>query len=409
MKKLFSLFTFMFILQGLTWSQNTQQEWPDDFTQPPSQIWSYQTKGPIYSNPVVDNGIIYFGSVDSSLYAVNLSDGRLSWTFKTGGDIRSSVLIDANNVLLVSGDGCLYSINKTTHQLNWKFKSRGDKKYELFTFADYYQSSPIINKDTVFYGSGDQYVYAVNKSTGKLIWEYQTGGIVHATPLLHRNRIYVGSFDGYFYALESTSGKLAWKFKSIGQRYFPKGEMTGSAIGYGSMIFVGGRDYNLYSLHFDKGSGIWNKQFPGGWAIAKPVIKDTVLYVGTSDDKALFALDPFEGRVKWRTDVKFNVFGSYAFSKKMMYVPTLMGAIYAINLKDGSVAWRMNSDLYKKSHLDYFTEDDQYRDDIENIVTGEDGFLKMYYNLGAIFSTPLITGNYLVVTSTDGKIYAYKR
>lgn len=383
-------------------------DYPSDIEKTPSLAWEYKTNGPIYSSPILENNIIYFGSLDSNFYAVDLNNGKLLWKYKTDGDIRSNAVIAGNNILVVSGDGCLYSINKNTHQLTWKFKSRGDKKYELYTFADYFQSSPIVNGDTVFYGTGDCYIYAVNITNGQKIWEYKTDGIVHATPLYYKNNIYVGSFDGHLYALESKSGKLVWKFKTIGQRYFPKGEMSGSAIAFAGMIIAGGRDYNLYALSANKGYGVWNRQFPKGWAIAKPVIRDTVLYVGTGDDKALFALDPYDGAQKWSTDVKFNVFGSFAFSKNMIYVPTLMGRIYAININDGSIVWKLNSALYEKNRLNYFTKEDNYREDIEKIVSEKDGVLNMYYNLGAIFSTPLVINHYLIFTSTDGKIYAFK-
>jgi len=33
-------------------------------------IWSYQTKGNIYSSPTVANGVLYFGSDDHNVYAV---------------------------------------------------------------------------------------------------------------------------------------------------------------------------------------------------------------------------------------------------------------------------------------------------------------------------------------------------
>jgi outer membrane protein assembly factor BamB len=389
--------------------KSAAQPFPDDFLKAPSLRWGFQTGGPIYSSPVIDKETVYFGSLDSTLYALNSTNGQLKWKFKTGGDIRSTILLDDKSLYCISGDGCLYAIGKKNQQLRWKFKGRGDRKYELFSFADYFQSSPVAEGNTIFFGSGDGYVYAVDKTTGTLIWEYQTGSVVHSSPAIHHGKVYVGSFDGYLYALNAKDGHLEWRYKSMGHQYFPKGEMQGSPVIHENLVFVGSRDYQLYALNTETGKEVWKKKFPKGWAMAKPVIRDGVLYVGTSDDKVLAALNPRTGEPIWQADVKFNVFGATAFSENLAYVGTLMGRLYAIDLKSGKVMWEINNPLYEKNRLNYFKEDDTYRNDIQTIIKKNDDFLTLYYNLGAIFSTPVVTQKYIIVTSTDAKIYGYVR
>ncbi len=399
----FGLAFFCFVIESVS------HPFPDDFIKAPSLAWEFQTGGPIYSSPVIEKETVYFGSLDSNLYALNLKTGQLKWKFKTGGDIRSTILLDRNHIYCVSGDGCLYAIEKENQQLRWKFEGRDDRKYELFSFADYFQSSPVAVGNTIFFGSGDGYVYAVDKVTGKLIWEYKTGSVVHSSPAVQNNKVYVGSFDGNFYALNAQDGHLEWKYKSVGHEYFPKGEMQGSPVIYEELVFVGSRDYQLYALNAETGKEIWKKKFPKGWAMAKPVIRDGVLYVGTSDDKVLAAINPRTGEAIWQADVKFNVFGAAAFSNTLAYVGTLMGRLYAIDVKSGKVRWEINNPLYEKNRLNYFKEDDTYRNDIQSIIKKNDDFLKMYYDLGAIFSAPAVTQNYIIVTSTDAKVYSYVR
>jgi len=95
----------------------------------------------------------------------------------------------------------------------------------MYDQYDYYQSTLVIRGDTVFFGSGDGHVYAVRQRTGKLIWKFKTGNIVHSKPALYNGHLFAGSFDGYIYALNTSDGSLVWKMKSLGQRFFPKGEM----------------------------------------------------------------------------------------------------------------------------------------------------------------------------------------
>lgn len=373
----------------------------------PKQRWSFATAAPIYASPLIEKGIIYIGSTDSNFYALRAESGQLAWKFKSGGEIRSTACSDENNVYFFSGDGCLYSINKTTQHLNWKFRSRGDKKYALYSFADYFQSSPLLQKDTLFFGSGDGYVYAVDARKGTSIWEFKTASVVHSSPVYDNNTVYIGSFDGYMYALHSGSGTLQWKFKSVGHRYFPQGEMQGSPIAFEGMIFCASRDYNFYALDATKGHALWNKQFPRGWAMAKPVVKDSILYIGTSDDKLILALNPYFGTQLWQTNVKFNVFASFAFYKQQLIGATLMGRLYALDAQRGTILWQVDNELYKKNRSKYLKDDESYRDDIGLVIRKDEDVLTMYNELGAIFSTPLVWQDVLFTASTDGSIRCY--
>lgn len=74
--------------------------------------WSYVTDGAIVnSSPAVDvNGVIYFGSWDDGVYAIN-PDGTLKYRFPTGGNVWSSPVIGEDGIIYVgSYDGKLYAI-----------------------------------------------------------------------------------------------------------------------------------------------------------------------------------------------------------------------------------------------------------------------------------------------------------
>lgn len=71
--------------------------------------------------------------------------------------------------------------------------------------------------------------------------------------------------------------------------------------------------------------------------------------------------------------------------------------------------WEINNSLYEKNRLNYLKEDNTYRNDIQTIIKQNDDFLTLYYDLGAIFSAPAVTQKYIIVTSTDAKIYGYVR
>lgn len=376
-----------------------------DITAVPKVAWQLQFKKAFYGSAVIKDDVVYAGCTDSNFYAIDAGTGKIKWKFKTGGDIRSTPAIADGRIFFTSGDGVLYCLNEKG-ALIWRFASNGDKKYPLYSFADYWQSSPVVDDTRIYFGSGDHFVYAIDAATGQVIWKYQTGDVVHATPAISGNRLFIGSFDGYFYALNKLSGTLLWKFKSVGHRYFPKGEMQASAAVLDHLVFTGGRDYNFYALNDSLGYSEWNRSFEKGWAMTKPIFKDGVVYEGTSDDHLLLAYKP-NGSLIWKADLKFNIFGSPAFSDGKLYVGTLMGRLYAIDQKAGRIDWSINSAGFEQYRADYFKPDESYRDDIAQILGKPEQYIDALQKLGAIFSQPAITADYLIITTVGGQIICY--
>ena len=58
----------------------------------------------MYSSPAVANGVVYVGSFDAKVYALNATTGATLWTATTGGDVISSPAV-ANGVVYVGSDG----------------------------------------------------------------------------------------------------------------------------------------------------------------------------------------------------------------------------------------------------------------------------------------------------------------
>ena len=376
-----------------------------DIAAVPKTKWKFHTKSPVVASPIVSDGLAYFGSNDSVLYAVDTETGSARWQFKSQGPIRSSVAIEGNNLFLVGGDGKVYSIDKHSGRVRLTFTTGGEQLYKYYSYADYYFSSPVVNSGVMYFGSGDGSVYALKTGDGALLWQFKTGDVVHSSPVVFGEKVYVGSFDGYVYALHRQSGTMAWKFKSVGHRFFPEGEMQGSPVVANGLVYIGSRDYNLYALDTARGYSHWNKQFPKGWAMALSV-RDSVLYVGTSDDDLLIAMDGKTGNEIWKTDVRFNIFGSPALTESMIYVGTLLGQLHGIDLLTGAIGWTFNTDGYTRHHAKYFkSESNITKDEFYAGISNPEAYIDALNSLGAIFSTPAVTDSLMIVSSTDGTVY----
>ena len=72
-------------------------------------------------------------------------------------------------------------------------------------------SSPAIGSDgTVYVGSWDKKLYAINGKSGVKLWEFETGSSVWSSPAIGSDgTVYVGSSDKKLYAIKTDSKGLA--------------------------------------------------------------------------------------------------------------------------------------------------------------------------------------------------------
>jgi hypothetical protein len=112
-------------------------------------VWKYATGNYLWSSPAVAYGIVYVGSFDDNVYALNATTGACVWKYATG---------------------------------------------------NYVISSPAVANGIVYVGSYDDNVYALNAATGALVWKYATGNLVYSSPAVANGIVYIGSYDGNVYA-----------------------------------------------------------------------------------------------------------------------------------------------------------------------------------------------------------------
>jgi outer membrane protein assembly factor BamB len=146
-------------------------------------LWSYKTGNLVdYSSAAAINGVVYVGSDDHYVYALNAANGAFVWSYKTGGSIDSSPTVDSGVVYIGSEDHKVYALNATTGGKIWSYGT-----------DDEVESSPAVVNGVVYVGSDDNKVYALNATTGTKIWSYGTGNFVDSTPAVVNDVVYVGS------------------------------------------------------------------------------------------------------------------------------------------------------------------------------------------------------------------------
>jgi outer membrane protein assembly factor BamB len=275
--------------------------------------WSYLTGSYVYTTPAVAGGVVYVGADDSYLYALNAADGTLKWRYKTGSGVESSPTVLNGIVYFGSNDFYVYALNASTGALVWRYKTNGEV-----------ESRPTIVNGVIYVGAGypDSSVYALNLSDGTLLWSYHTGDYIYSSATVVNGVLYIGSNDSYVYALYASSGALVWRYKT--------GSFIRStpAVANG-VVYVDSFDGYLYALTADNGTLLW--RVPGGQdSRIEPAVVNGIVYTRYG---AYYAST---GVLIWKT---VDAFSEPIVVNGIVYVGTTSG-FAALNSENGSEYWR---------------------------------------------------------------------
>jgi len=392
--------------------------------------WKFKTGGKVFSSPVVCNGMVYVGSEDHNLYAIDKISGKLLWKFHTGGAVHSSAAVYKNVVYFGSYDGFYYAVNATTGKLKWKFKTGGEKKVGakgLWTMKpadrymddlfDFFLSSPVIGADSydpiVYFGSSDGNLYALHALTGKKNWAFKTNGLIHNSPALYNGSIYFGSWDTFLYSIDAKTGHLKWKFETGKEpvQHILEG-IEGSPSCSGGIIYFGSRDGFFYALDAFNGSMKWKYAANSSWVINTAAVKDNVVYLGTSDTFLFLGLDAKTGQEKIHYKTNGYVYSSPALAGNAAFFGDFTGSLYAVDINSGKLISKFETPGKKanaKAILDSAGNIDfnllAKGKDIANYDTNVYG-MDQLYKLGSIVSSPSISNGVIYFGSADQYVYA---
>ncbi|MFQ5874244.1 MAG: PQQ-binding-like beta-propeller repeat protein [Dehalococcoidia bacterium] len=217
----------------------------------------FDAKSPIWGAPVVDKGIVYFGTMGGTLFGVNEGGGK-AFEFRVGGAIAATPLVKDGVVYVGSFDKKFYAIVPGINKPKWTFS--GDNWF----WGEAILAQVPGTGDIIFVGSLDGKVYALNAGSGNPVWlqPFQTGQGIRAGPVLANRTSFsgpfanvtdqvlvVGSRDGMVYGLDPISGKLAWK-----EPFDAGGRVLAPPTAVNNIIYVSNTDHDLFALDAETGT-----------------------------------------------------------------------------------------------------------------------------------------------------------
>jgi len=204
-------------------------------------------------------------------------------------------------------------------------------KWSFATGESVWSSAAIAEDGTVYIGSFDDYLYAVNPD-GTEKWRFATGSYVAGGPAVGADgTVYFGSGDRNVYAA-NPDGTERWRFLTMDVE--TPGVASSPAIGTDGTVYVGSYDYNLYAINPD-GSLKWSFMTGGAVHSSPAIDADGTVYVGSS---GLYAINP-GGTEKWHIASGFVDSSPAIGADGTVYVGN-GDYLYAVN-PDGTEKWSL--------------------------------------------------------------------
>jgi len=290
---------------------------PEETRQP---LWQFSCDDEVRASPIVHEGILYIGSYDHHLYALNANTGQLIWKYRTEAGICATACVADEKALFGSEDMLLYAVSQRGGRIIWTCPTDGRIR-----------SSPLAVYGHVFFGSDDGCLYALHADSGRIIWRFRAGGPIRSRPALAGELVVFGCEDGQVYAVDMGSGELRWKQRTA------QGIVSSPAVG-DSMVYIGSRDWHLHALNARSGWPVWRFR-TGNAVLSTPAIADNRLYVG-SVDGSIYAIDARNGRQIWRYATEGQVTSSAAIWQDALYVGSVDTHLYSLEINSGKLRWR---------------------------------------------------------------------
>ena len=316
-------------------------------------------------------------------------------------------------------DGRLYALNAQSGALKWKFVTGGERRFERNPRGSSRKTRPLrtnsMSSFPVRWLSRERFtsaaatdLYAVDANSGELRWKPDRrrraffAGSTPTAPLLR-------SLAQLLYAADAVTGKEKWRFQA-GEDPLIHNQVgfQSSAAVVNGVVYVGCRDSNLYAFDAATGKEKWRFNNEGSWVITSPAVKDGKVFFATSDSSLYRVVDAATGKSLLREDTKAYVFSSPAIAGDVVVYGVLNGTLQARDVNTGTLLWEDQTEASKANKGWVLTSERKFNGPLvfhspwrEAATVAVD----RQFNVGAIFSSPLIINGIVYFTSTDGCLY----
>ena len=289
--------------------------------------WTYTTEGAIISSPVAADGMVWVGSSDGLIHAVDLTTGEARWSYPTEDIVDAPPLYHDGSIYVGSSDGNLYALTADTGELIWKRETE-DRILggaNLVVMPD--------GSARIVVGSYDTRLYCFDAKSGDELWNYATTNYLNGTPAILGDRIVFGGCDAILHVVSASTGELLDQVE-LG----PDCHVAGSVALDGDLAYLG--HYGNEFICVDLNTALTHWVYPSrrhAFFSSPAIGEDRIVFGGR--DKKLHCVGKFDGIPFWTFPTRRKVDGSPVICGDKVVFGSGDGRLYLLSLEDGSELW----------------------------------------------------------------------
>jgi outer membrane protein assembly factor BamB len=250
-----------------------------------SPNWRFKTQGDLFFSPNIKNNILYFGTSYGEVYAFDLGEKKSIMKFLCANSIASRIVVYNDIAYFGSRDNFFYAIDSRNGTVKWKYKT-----------DDYLSTSlPLIIEDRIYFVTYDKTLHCLNVKNGKLNWKYKGSALIALDLMKSGQNIQYCDDDGRITTLDKWGKQL---------EIIRTSNFLWLACFNGDIMYYRSTN-SIFAENIKKNKMLWECPV-GGHIVAIPFYFKNTVYVSTNN-KAI-AIDSRTGKLIWsfNTDWPIN-------------------------------------------------------------------------------------------------------
>jgi outer membrane protein assembly factor BamB/formylglycine-generating enzyme required for sulfatase activity len=312
----------------------------------PRELWRFNAGAPIRSSPVVFDGVVYVGSENGILFAIDLATGAEKWRYAAAAPVIASPAVFAGKVFILNARG-MHAVDAVTGAAAWV------KAGNFWADSPLVVPGPILHhsgrkmEGVVFYSEPWKGLVGLDTANGNEVWRYRDGhgpGNRGSSAFFHDGRL--GWFRGSQATVITDFATERRVFEidgGIDNTVFTPAARDGIVYSYinGVAAFPlrdaeGSDPRQRIAWRFGSDSPAWDHRHPGNTSFS---VDDRAVYFG-HNDKHVYALDKTNGALLWKTEVAAVVKSSPSLgSGPLLFVGSHNHNVYGIDKTSGAIVW----------------------------------------------------------------------
>ena len=289
--------------------------------------WSQGEPMRIAGGLTADEGIVYLGSENGDVVAINAADGNVKWHTPVRSEILADPAVGSGIVAVKGSTGELTALDLATGEEKWRYGTETPALTLRGTAA------PVIAQGGVFIGTANGKVAVVIAENGQPAWEARlavpSGSTelqrivdVDSKPVLFGGVLYNVAYNGSLVAIDVRNGNIIWKrdYSSYQNLTYAQGR-----------LFVTDASDSVSALNPQGGVEMWSNNDYSGRLLTAPVEFGSYIVVGDNFGYLHF-LDIVSGRTVGRLEVGDSIYTAPVVAGDTLYLQTRDGSLLAVRI-----------------------------------------------------------------------------